>query len=207
MGCRPDLCLAQGVDGDGDGVVSLKTSAPDALLSGAKMLQHLGWRAGEPWLAEVTLPAQFDWSQTGLETFKSIADWQDLGVIPRNGPLDQGLEASVLLPQGRGGPAFVAYPNFRIYFEWNQSFTYVMTAAYFATRLQGAQVFDAGAPQQGLSSDQMRALQTKLQARGHDVGGIDGILGMGTRAAVRAEQSRLGMPVDGWPTPDLLAQI
>ena len=203
----PRDILENGVDGDGDGVVSLKTSAPDALLSGAKMLQHLGWRAGEPWLAEVTLPAQFDWSQTGLETFKSIADWQDLGVIPRNGPLDQGLEASVLLPQGRGGPAFVAYPNFRIYFEWNQSFTYVMTAAYFATRLQGAQVFDAGAPQQGLSSDQMRALQTKLQARGHDVGGIDGILGMGTRAAVRAEQSRLGMPVDGWPTPDLLAQI
>ena len=77
-----------------------------------------------------------------------------------------------------------------------------MTAAYFATRLNGAQVFDAGKPDLGLDGDQMRALQTKLQGMGYDVGGIDGILGSGTRAAVRAQQQRLGMPVDGWPTPN-----
>ncbi len=203
----PRDILENGVDGDGDGIVSLKTSVPDALMSGAKMLQHLGWRAGEPWLAEVSLPDDFDWSQTGLETVKPISDWQALGVTPRNGPLTQGLGGSVLVPQGRGGPAFLAYPNFRVYFDWNQSFTYVMTAAYFATRLQGVQVFDAGAPQQGLDGTQMKELQTKLQARGYDVGGIDGILGAGTRAAIRAEQIRLGMPVDGWPTPELLSKI
>jgi peptidoglycan hydrolase-like protein with peptidoglycan-binding domain len=82
-----------------------------------------------------------------------------------------------------------------------------MTAAYFATRLQGAKIFDAGTPETGLDGDQMKALQTKLQSRGHDVGGIDGILGSGTRAAVRVEQSRLGMAVDGWPTPDLLSKL
>ena len=130
-----------------------------------------------------------------------------MGVSPRNGALAEGLTASVLLPQGRGGPAFIAYPNFRVYFEWNQSFTYVMTAAYFATRLEGAQVFDAGNPQPGLSGDAMKTLQRKLQAKGYDVGDVDGILGSGTRAAVRAEQKRLGMPVDGWPTPDLLNQL
>ena len=185
----------------------LKTSAADALMSGGRMLQSLGWRAGEPWLAEVSLPPDFDWSTTGLETIKSAAEWQALGVTPRNGPLADGLDASVLIPQGRNGPAFIAYPNFRVYFDWNQSFTYVMTAAYFATRLGGAQVFDAGNPDIGLDSDQMKQMQTILQARGFDVGGIDGILGVGTRAAVRAEQARLGMAVDGWPTPALLSKL
>ena len=203
----PRDIIENGVDGDGDGEVSLKTSAPDALLSGAKMLQSLGWRAGEPWLAEVTLPQDFDWSQTGLETSKPVSEWQAMGVSPRGGALAEGLTASVLLPQGRGGPAFIAYPNFRVYFEWNQSFTYVMTAAYFATRLEGAQVYDAGNPQPGLGGEAMKTLQRKLQSMGYDVGDVDGILGSGTRAAVRAEQERLGMPVDGWPTPDLLNQL
>ncbi len=202
----PRDILENGVDGDGDGHVSLKTSEADALMSGGKMLHSLGWRAGEPWLAEVTLPRDFDWSLTGLETTKPVTEWQSLGVSARSGALDETLEASILLPQGRGGPAFVAYPNFRVYFDWNQSFVYVMTAAYFATRLEGAPVYDAGSPAQGLSGEQMKALQTKLQARGFDVGKIDGILGSGTRAAVRAEQARLGMAVDGWPTPELLAK-
>ena len=203
----PRDILENGVDADGDGNVSLKTSAPDALVSGAKMLQSLGWRHGEPWLAEVQLPDNFNWSLTGLQVEKPVAEWQALGVLPRNGPLQAGLSGSVLLPQGRGGPAFVAYPNFRVYFDWNQSFTYVLTAAYFATRLEGAQVFDAGAPDSGLGGAQMKQLQSKLQALGHDVGGIDGILGAGTRAAVRAEQMRLGLPVDGWPTADLLNRL
>ncbi|MCX7558628.1 lytic murein transglycosylase [Sulfitobacter sp. F26204] len=203
----PRDILENGVDGDGDGKVSLKTSAPDALMSGGKMLQALGWRAGEPWLAEVSLPADFDWSLTGLETEKPVADWQALGIVPRQGTLQEGLSASIILPQGRKGPAFAAYPNFRVYFDWNQSFTYVMTAAYFATRLQGAPVFDAGNPERGLESDQMKALQTRLQSRGHDVGAIDGILGAGTRAAVRVEQTRLGLAVDGWPTPELLSKL
>jgi membrane-bound lytic murein transglycosylase B len=203
----PRDILENGIDGDGDGTVSLKTSAADALTSGGKMLRNLGWRAGEPWLAEVALPKDFDWSQTGLETTKSVLEWSALGVTPRGGPLTNDLQASVLIPQGRSGPAFIAYPNFRVYFEWNQSFTYVMTAAYFATRLQGAAVYDAGNPDTGLNGDQMRALQTKLQSMGYDVGDVDGILGSGTRAAVRAEQARLGMPVDGWPTPALLSQL
>lgn len=203
----PRDILENGTDGDGDGKVSLKTSAPDALMSGAKMLQDLGWRAGEPWLQEVSLPTTFDWSQTGLNTIKPIAEWRALGVTPRNGMLNENLSASILLPQGHRGPAFIAYPNFRVYFDWNQSFTYVMTAAYFATRLQGADVFTVGAPEPGLDGSAMKRLQTRLQARGHNVGNIDGILGAGTRNAVRAEQSRLGLPVDGWPTATLLSRL
>lgn len=203
----PRDILENGVDGDADGKVSLKTSAADALMSGGKMLQSLGWRAGEPWLQEVVVPDQLDWSQSGLRVVKSTADWQAMGVKARSGTLERRLPASLLLPQGHKGPAFLAYPNFSVYFEWNQSFTYVLTAAYFGTRLQGAPVYDAGNPEPGLSGAQTKELQRKLQARGHDVGKIDGILGAGTRAAVQAEQKRLGLPADAWPTPTLLSRL
>lgn len=200
----PRDILENGTDGDGDGKVSLRTSAPDALVSGGKMLANLGWRAGEPWMDEVTVPTGFDWSLSGLATTRTGAEWAAMGITARNGSIATDLTASLIVPQGRGGPAFLTYPNFNVFFEWNQSFTYVLTAAYFATRLNGAQVYDAGNPDRGLNAAQMKSLQTKLQARGHDVGDIDGILGAGTRAAVRKEQQRLGLPADAWPTPALL---
>ncbi|MFD0978764.1 lytic murein transglycosylase [Tropicimonas aquimaris] len=201
----PKDILENGVDGDGDGHVSLKTSVPDALMSGGAMLQALGWRPNQPWLQEITAPGGLNWAETGLEHRKTVAEWEALGVRARSGNLARGdLPAALLLPQGIGGPAFLAYPNFDVYFEWNQSFTYVLTAAYFATRLEGAPVFDAGNPAPALSGEQIQTLQTRLQARGHDVGGIDGILGAQTRAAVRAEQLRLGLPADAWPTIELL---
>ncbi|MEO1678914.1 MAG: lytic murein transglycosylase [Pseudomonadota bacterium] len=204
----PSDILDYGVDGDGDGHVYLKTSPADALLSGANMLQGFGWRAGEPWLHEVVLPQDFPWHETGLDTERSVSDWAALGVEARAGDLGPGdLPARVILPQGRKGPAFLAYPNFDVYFEWNQSFVYVMTAAYFATRLEGAPIYRAGAPDAGLSGQDMVRLQTKLRDRGYDVGGIDGILGAKTRAAVRVEQRRLGLPADAWPTPDLLNRL
>lgn len=203
----PRDILERGVDGDGDGTVSLKTSPADALLSGANMLSGLGWKRGEPWLAEVTVPAQLDWSETGLESAKTVSDWARLGVQPRAQALPGNLRASLLLPQGHKGPAFLAFDNFKVYFEWNQSFVYVTSAAYFATRLAGAPVFDVRNPEPGLSDGPMKQLQTKLRQRGHDVGAIDGILGAGTRRAVRAEQARLGLPVDGWPTARLLGAL
>ncbi|THH35075.1 lytic murein transglycosylase [Aliishimia ponticola] len=202
----PGDILENGVDADGDGRVRLKTSAPDALVSGAKMLNHLGWRAGEPWVQEVTVPQNMDWSLSGLNTTLPASQWAKMGVAPRSGRL-ANLPASLILPQGHKGPAFLAYPNFRVYFEWNQSFTYVMTAAYFATRLEGAAVYNAGKPDAGLSAQQMKQLQRKLQARGYNVGKVDGILGARTRDAVQAEQKRLGLPADAWPTAALLGRL
>lgn len=204
----PGDIIENGVDGDGDGHVRLKTSAPDALMSGANVLRSLGWRANEPWLQEIVVPRDFDWSQTGLDKSKPVSEWERLGVRPRSGQWQGGdLSASILLPQGRNGPAFVAYPNFNVYFEWNKSFVYVTTAAYFATRLLGAPVFEPGNPSPALSESQMKALQQKLEARGHDVGGIDGILGAMTRTAVQKEQARLGLPADAWPTTELLSRL
>ena len=204
----PGDIIENGVDGDGDGHVRLKTSAPDALMSGANLLRSLGWRANEPWLQEIVVPRDLDWTQTGLDKTKPVSEWERLGVRPRSGQWEgRNLPASILLPQGRNGPAFLAYPNFNVYFEWNKSFVYVTTAAYFATRLLGAPVFDAGTPSPALSEGQMKSLQQKLQARGHDVGGVDGILGAMTRAAVQKEQARLGLPADAWPTTELLNRL
>jgi lytic murein transglycosylase len=203
----PEDILRNGVDGDGDGHVTLKTSAPDALMTGARMLRDLGWRRGEPWLQEITLPEGLDWSRTGLNHDLPTAEWAALGVRGRSAPLAANLRGAILLPMGRKGPAFMAYPNFRVYFAWNKSFVYVTTAAYFATRLEGAPVFDAGNPEPGLSDDEMKLLQKKLAARGHDVGAIDGILGEKTREAVQREQARLGLAADAWPTKALLGRL
>lgn len=201
----PGDIIANGRDGDGDGHVNLKDSAPDALMSGAQVLSSLGWRANEPWLQEITVPQTLDWGMTGIEHQRSVSEWERLGVAARSGALaNGGLQASVLLPMGRNGPAFLAYPNFRVYFEWNQSMVYVTTAAYFATRIMGAPVYNAGNPDPGLSGDEIMALQRKLAARGYDVGGIDGIMGERTRIAIQLEQARLGLPADAWPTRTLL---
>lgn len=203
----PADILTKGIDGDGDGHVRLKTSAADALLSGANMLSQLGWRANEPWLQEVVVPAGLDWSKTGIDKSLPTSQWAQMGVKARSGSLATNLPGSIVLPQGRKGPAFIAYPNFHVYFEWNRSFVYVTTAAYFATRLEGAPVFNPGAPEAGLSGAQMKQLQQKLKARGHDVGKVDGILGAKTRTAVQAEQMRLGLPADAWPTAALLSKL
>lgn len=204
----PREIVEKGLDGDGDGVVDLKNSAPDALMTGANVLSSLGWRPNEPWMQEITVPANLDWSQTGLTNKRPVSDWAAMGVTARQGNLGpSNLPAAILLPMGRNGPAFMTYPNFDVYFEWNRSFVYVTTAAYFATRLSGAPVYNAGNPSPALTGEQMQQLQQRLTARGYDVGGIDGILGAMTRNAVQAEQSRLGLPADAWPTLDLLNRL
>lgn len=202
----PRDILERGEDGDGDGKITLKTSAADSILSAAHMLQFYGWRASEPWLQEVQVPQNLDWARSGLDTELSTADWARMGVRAKDGDLPN-LQASLLLPQGRKGPAFLVYPNYKVLFNWNKSFVYVTTAAYFASRIEGASPYDAGHPDPALSAEQMTALQKKLAARGHDVGKIDGVLGAATRAAVQKEQQRLGLPADGWPTSGLLGAL
>lgn len=203
----PADVLRNGADGDGDGRVDVVRSSQDALVSAGRMLSGFGWRPNEPWLQEVVVPADLDWSKTGLQQSLPVSRWQSMGVRARDGALSTGLEGSILLPMGRKGPAFLAYPNYRVYFNWNKSFVYATTAAYFATRLEGAPALDRGNPEPGLSAGQMVELQKRLAARGHDVGRIDGILGQMTRQAVQKEQVRLGVPADGWPTKALLAQL
>ena len=202
----PGDILERGVDGDGDGRVTIKTSAADAIVSAANMLRHHGWRSGEPWLIEVTAPGDLNWSLSGFDKERSVREWAAMGVAARSGQLPRGdLQAVLLVPQGRNGPKFLAFQNFTAtYLEWNKSLVNTTTAAYLATRIGGAPPYDKGNPDPAFSDEAMILLQKRLKARGHDVGRVDGILGRLTRAAVRAEQERLGLPADGWPTRALL---
>ncbi|HWU64663.1 MAG TPA: lytic murein transglycosylase [Ensifer sp.] len=201
----PADIIKYGEDGDGDGLVRLKDSAPDVILTTARFLAGLGFKRGEPWLQEVKLPESLPYEKSGLGGTLTAGDWFNLGVTPRNGDKSgAALNASLVLPQGRFGPAFLAYPNFNVYLEWNQSLVYTLSAAYFATRLSGAEPYDPGNPEPGLSVEDMKVLQEKLEAKSHDVGKVDGILGSGTRAAVQKVQAELGLPADGWPDAKLL---
>jgi len=202
----PEDILQKGIDGDGDGRVSLKTSAADAILTAARLVRDLGWRANEPWLVEVTVPDGFPWQESSLDIKKPVQEWGRLGVRARGTMPAGALQASIFAPQGRNGPVFMTLPNYAVYREWNKSFIYQATVSYMANRLGGAQRYVQSTPDQGLNGDQMQRLQRILSDRGYDVGGIDGILGAKTRAAVQAEQQRLGMVADAWPTPALLAR-
>jgi lytic murein transglycosylase len=201
--------LADGVDGDGDGEVDLRNDVADVIMTTAKKLEMKGWKRGQPWVEEVRVPEIMDWSQTGRSNRLPLAQWSQWGVTrPDGSPLpDNGLKAGVVLPMGYKGPAFLSYDNYDVYLEWNQSATYALTAAVLATRFAGAPAYDLRDPDPGLDRDRMKDLQTRLEARGYDVGTVDGILGTNTREAVRQEQQRLGLPVDGWPTAELLQRL
>ncbi|RUX26599.1 lytic murein transglycosylase [Mesorhizobium sp. M7A.F.Ca.US.011.01.1.1] len=205
----PSDYLARGVDGDGDGKIDLRGSVPDVIMTTANKVLSRGWKRDQPWIQEVRVPEDMPWDQTGRTNKLPLSQWAQWGVTyPSGAPLvDNGLKAGLALPMGRKGPAFLTYDNFDVYLEWNQSFTYALTAANLAARLAGAPPLDPRNPETGLNNEQMKALQTKLEARGYNVGTVDGILGTNTREAIRKEQMRLGLPVDGWPTPELLGKL
>ncbi len=207
----PTHYLKNAVDYDGDGRRNLFKSPADVIGSTGNFIKSLGWVKGQPWLEEVRVPAQLPWEQAGLDMKQPRSAWAKLGVTKASGqPLvSDGLEASLILLQGRGGPAFLAYPNFKIFTEWNQSLNYATTAAYLATRLDGAAAMSRGPnPSTPLSVDQLKELQTLLARGGFgDVGAIDGKLGYATRAAIRQAQLKLGQPADSYPTVELIERL
>jgi len=198
------------VDFDGDGRVNLLKSAPDALASSAALLASYGWRRGEPWVEEVRVPRQLNWAEADLAIKRPRSAWARAGVTRANGKsLPRGdAPAALLLPMGRNGPAFLAYRNFDVYLNWNQSYIYALTAAYFATRLDGApKVRNGNGAVKPLGNGQVVELQRRLMRLGHDVGGADGTIGRKTRAAVKAEQLKRGLPADSYPTAKLLQAL
>jgi lytic murein transglycosylase len=205
----PEHYLAFGVDEDGDGRVDMLKSSADALASAANYLRSLGWQRGQPWLQEVRVPAQMPWEQADLAIKLPLAQWSSYGVTLASGkPLPSGgPAAALLLPMGRNGPAFLAYPNFDVYLEWNNSLIYSTTAAYFATRLAGAGPVHRGAGVDLLSVAEVRETQKLLAAKGYNVGKVDGIIGAATRAAVKAEQLKNGLPADSYPSKALLTRL
>src|ERR1700734_1535041 len=209
----PSEYYKHAVDYDGDGKRNLLRSTPDVLGSTANYLLGLGWRRGEPWLTEVrvpaTLPSNFPWDQADLDIQLPRSKWASFGVTLADGkplPADN-LPASLLLPMGRLGPAFLAYQNFQVYLQWNNSLVYSTTAAYLATRIARATALRRGTPPPALSFEDMKAMQSMLARAGFDVGKIDGFAGLKTRQAVKAMQVKYGLPADSYPTAELLARM
>jgi hypothetical protein len=203
------------VDYDGDGQRDLLRSPADVIGSTANYIANgLKWRRGEPWLQEVrvpqNLPSGFSWDQADLTIQHPRSKWAQFGVsYPDGKPLpNDNLPASLLLPMGRTGPAFLAYPNFAAYTEWNNSLIYSTTAGYLATRIAGAPpMLRPATPVAQLPFSELRELQQLLVRAGFNVGKIDGVMGQQSRSAVKAMQIKYGLPADSWPTAELLAQM
>ncbi len=176
----------------------------------------LKWRRGEPWLQEVrvTAPANstsnFPWDQADLAIQLPRSKWAQLGVTyPDGKPLpNDDKPASLLLPMGRTGPAFLAYANFAAYTEWNNSLIYSTTAGYLATRIAGAPpMLRPSARVAQLPFNELKELQQLLVRAGFNVGKVDGVMGQQSRTAVKAMQIKYGLPADSWPTAELLARM
>lgn len=199
------------VDFDGDGRRDLLHNTADALGSAGNFLAQLGWKRGAPWLQEVRVPANLPWDQADLSIQQPRSQWARWGVTQASGqPLPgDAVPASLLLPMGRLGPAFLAYDNFQVFLKWNQSLVYSTTVAYLANRIDGAPPVHRGqANIPVLTGQQVFELQRGLTARGYDIGGkIDGKLGLGTRGAVKQAQIKFGLPADSYPTPDLIERL
>ena len=205
----PQDILEFGIDGNQDGQISLKETPEDAILTAANLINHMGWVKGAPWLEEVLLPRDFYWQLAGFGRERSLKDWKALGVKLRKEELraDESLYSTLLLPQGKNGPAFLAFKNFEVYLSWNDSFIYTVTAAHLAKRLGGAKKYMHKNPSDILDIESMIKLQNLLKSKGYDVGKVDGILGAKTRQAVRLIQLEFGHSADSWPTNDLLRKL
>ncbi len=207
---QPKNYYEHAVDFDGDGRRDLIRSAPDSLASAAAYLQSIGWRPNQPWLEQVRVPADLPWDQADVTIKNPRSFWAEHGVTYLNGqpiPADN-TPVGLLLPMGRNGPAFLAYPNFDVYLEWNKSLVYSTTAAYYATRLAGGPALARGnAPVETLSLADTKELQQRLAQLGFDVGKIDGVVGAASRSAIRAMQIKYGLPADGYPSAVLLGRL
>ncbi len=206
----PTHYLEFGIDYDGDGQVNLRKSEADVLASTANLIRHYGWRRGEPWLQEVEVTRDLPWQEAELIIRHPRSQWAEWGVRLRSGkPLpSDNTPTALLLPMGRHGPAFLAYPNFDVYTQWNQSLVYATTAAYYATRLAGAPRYDKGKPgipTYGLKTT--KQLQRLLTQHGYNVGETDGIIGEMTRQAIRKAQLKFGLPADSYPSAELISRL
>jgi membrane-bound lytic murein transglycosylase B len=198
------------VDFDGDGRRDLWSSTPDALASAAHYLQASGWENGQPWGFEVNLPQAFDYALADPEVRRSVAQWRTLGVNPvRAVDADEQSLATLFLPAGHRGPAFLLLNNFRSILKYNNSTAYALAIGLLSDALDGNPGVQAAWPRgdRQLGRSERIELQELLASKGYEPGPADGIIGANTRKAVRAFQQSQGQPADGYPSHDLLLQL
>ena len=206
----PTVFLAYAVDADGNGRRDLWSSIGDVMASTANFVSKSGWKAGEPWGVEVRLPPGFDYERAGMGIRQQSAAWANQGVQSMDGsPLPVLTDSSVMLPAGARGPAFLVGVNYRTILRYNNSTSYALAVGLLAQQLAGGPPVQAPWPRdlKALSRSQLQALQTALNARGFDSGEPDGVAGPATRSGIRQYQRSQGLPVDGYPTLELLQRL
>ncbi len=200
------------VDFDGNGNINLWTDPGDALGSAAHYLSRMGWRAGEPVMTEVRVPASFDYSLTD-GTKRDVGAWTALGVEPVSGrrwSTDAGfLEAKLVAPGGAKGPKFLTFKNFDVLKRYNNSTSYVMGISVLADALARKPGIQQDWPRgdKQLSFSDKKAMQEQLNTLGYSAGGADGIIGPNTRRAIRAWQADNGLTADGYMEQRLFQRL
>ncbi|GAA0748360.1 lytic murein transglycosylase [Ideonella azotifigens] len=206
----PTAFLSYAEDADGDGKRDIWGSMADVTASTANFLARSGWQADQPWGAEVQLPKDFDPGRADTEVRQPSAKWAAEGVkTPDGSPLPAMPEASILLPAGIRGPAFLVGANFRSILRYNNSNSYALAVGLLAQRLAGGPGVQGAWPRdlRALTRTELLAMQTALNQRGFNTGTPDGRFGPATRAALRGYQRSIGVPPDGFPDQNLLARL
>jgi membrane-bound lytic murein transglycosylase B len=207
----PTTFLKYAVDGDGNGRIDLWNSPADALASTANYLGQSGWRADESWGEEVRLPANFPYAEADITIRKPLSEWAEFGVRRISGkPLPADEEpASIILPAGHNGPAFLVRNNFNVLLKYNTAIPYALAVGLLADRLRGSGGLRANWPDDEAAIDQAIAvaLQQSLTQLGFPAGNPDGVFGARTRQAIRAYQQSRGLPADGFPSSTLVGRV
>ena len=206
----PSAYLQYAVDGDGDNRINLWESEQDALTSAANFLQNLGWKTGFKWGREVALKDDFDYLLAGKDKSFELSFWSEKGVTKTDGSTlgDSDLKASLLLPAGHKGPAFLVYSNFDVIMRWNNSESYALAVGYLADRITGKPRLSRALPDMpDYKVDALRDLQIALNSLGFDVGEADGIYGPATRSGIRQFQAINQLIADGFPDQKLFDAV
>ncbi|HST94997.1 MAG TPA: lytic murein transglycosylase [Microvirga sp.] len=202
----PSSYMKFAVDGNRDGSRDIWGSVPDALASTANYLRQHGWRPGLPWGFEVRIPRGFDFRNLR----QGFASWQALGLRRIDGkPMPRSGEATLFLPGGARGPAFLVTDNYAVIKAYNSSDAYAMGVAHLGDRLMGGPPIQGAWPKDEpmLDKDQRQEVQQRLAGLGLYDGEADGKLGSKTRDAVRNFQLRRGLIPDGYADVALLREL
>src|SRR5450759_1697561 len=197
------------VDFDGDGRADIWHSVPDALASAAKQLAGKGWQAGKPWAIEVRVRSDVDCTIAEPSVMMPVAEWLKRGYLPTYGRKLTGVElaaeASLLLPEGTYGPAFLTPKNYYVLKDYNYSDLYVLFVGHLSDRIAGGRPLQTPWSKNAqLKTSDVEAMQKRLTALALYQDKIDGKAGMLTRAALGAYQKKNGLKVDCWPTAAVL---
>jgi lytic murein transglycosylase len=213
----PTVFLQYAQDGNGDGKRNLWDTKADVFASTANYLKEKGWQTDAPCFDEVRLPDGFDYGDADISIEKSVREWSDMSItlidgrsLLRRRGQDRDAPAALILPAGYKGPAFIAYPNFKVVLAYNNAISYALAICELSVRFKGGPDFKTPWPryeQPILSRADRVELQTLLAQRKYDVGEPDGVIGRKTREAIRAYQRAKGLPADGFATMSLLQSL